>query len=229
MSWVFAKHNGFVSRILAGKEEAVRSQCRQVAKKIEAKTCKAVKSYYHNILANDLIYPHCIEHLYDYMRAENGSGERTKRNAVSLIYCKCSISPPDEAVEPLDSEERPFDDQPLPAIIAQKVMEQAQSVRQGNVRERFILFATRFLNEIDSNDGEKSISWQRINAMMDKPNLQGRQTQVRYKDKLVEAGLIKRDWQKFIRRNARSSKYRLTEWAYGQFREGNAADQARSA
>lgn len=59
-AWVTAKHNGNVSRILAGEERAVRSQCRQVAKKVEATTCKAVRSYYQSILANDLIYPHYI-------------------------------------------------------------------------------------------------------------------------------------------------------------------------
>jgi hypothetical protein len=229
-SWVTAKHNGFVSRILAGKEEEVRSQCRQVAKRVKAKTCKAVKQYYQSILANDLIFPHRIEHLFDHMRAKKGSGESVEWNAVSLIHCKCSISPPGDALEPTDPQQRPFDDRPLPATISQKVMEAAQNVRQGTVRGRFLLFATRLLNEIASGDqGERNISWRRINAMMEKPDLQARQTQVRYKEKLVQAGLIRSNWQRYIRRSARSSKYRLTEWAYEQFRERDAVVQARSA
>lgn len=227
-NWLMAKHNGFVSRVLSGKTKELRHQCRHVAKNIEKKTCRAVKSYYQFILENDVIYPHRVEHLYEYMRQNtNGESEReqgkaeAKWNNLSLIYCKCSIS---------HSNDLPFDESPLPTTIAEKVSEIAGNMRTGAVTQRFMRFACRFLNEIASGEGgERSISWRRINGMLDKPDLENRQTQVRYKKRLVAAGLIRGDWEKFARRNAASSKYRLTEWAYKEFQRERRWADAESA
>lgn len=220
-SWVTAKHNGLVSRILTGKVEAIRRQCRHVAQKIEDKTCPAVKQYYQRILLKDTIYPHQIEHLYEFMRE---GADQTKRNTVGVIYCKCSIS---DSVEPKD---RPVDDTALPFKINGRSEELAQSLRKGKIRDRFVTFTRRFLNEIASGDqGGKSIHWQHINSMMDKPNLENRQTQGRYKKKLVEGGLISDEWEKFIRRNACSSKYRLTDWVLEEFRQRDGMLAAKSA
>jgi len=223
-SWVTAKHNGLVSRVLTGKVEAIRRQCSQVAQKIEDKTCPAVKQYYQSVLLKDAIYPHQIEHLYEFMRE---GADQVKRNTVGVIYCKCSISDSSDSLEPQD---RPVDDTPLPTKIDEKVKDLAQCLRIGKIRDRFVTFARRFLNEIASGGrGGRSIHWQHINSMMDKPDLKNRQTQVRYKKKLVEGGLISDEWEKFIRRNAWSSKYRLTDWAFEEFRQRDGMLTAKSA
>lgn len=200
--WVMNKHNGLVSRSLEGSK--LRQQCRTVVKRMEKTTCQAVKNYYRSILMNDLLYPHCIEHLYDYMR----SG--VEQNTISMIYCKCSISQA--------TSKRPLDDTPLPSSIAKEIEEVAATLRKGKVRERFTSFARRFLNEVWSGEkGEKNIHWQHINAMMGKPGLKSRQTQDRYKKLLLEYGIIKGGWEKFIRRGSFSSRYRLTRWALNEF------------
>ena len=67
----------------------IRRVCRAMVKTLEKKTCQAVKDYYRNILANDLIYPHRIERLHHYMRT---GAETDKANALFCIHCKCGFS-----------------------------------------------------------------------------------------------------------------------------------------
>ena len=212
--WVIAKHNDLVSRIRDGKIDDVRRQCRQVARTIEDKTCDTVKKYYRNILTNDLLYPHRTEKLYEIMRRNAGA----KENTISLIYCKCSNS---------DRFERPFDETSLPAPISDSLSAVSENMRKGKVQDRFLTFARRFLNELVQK-GEASISWQRINKMIGIGEVNNRQTQGRYKKLLVQAGLIKSGWEKFARRGACSSKYRLTEWAFDEFRKerGNTLEKS---
>ncbi len=205
--WVLAKSNGLVSRI--EKEGELRRVCCALAKSLEKKTCKSVKDYYRSMLMKDLLYPHRIEHLYEYMRAE------AKQNTIPCIYCKCSLS---QSVNAVDSITRPMDDSPLPSLIARQIEVIGEQLRKGKVRQRFTTFARNFLNEIWSGDNsEKNISWQRINVLMGKPSLKSRQTQDKYKKLLLHHGLIRGDWEKYIRRGAYSSRYRLTEWACQQF------------
>ena len=80
-----AKNNGLVSREIT----EIRRVCRATVKTLEKKTCQAVKDYYRSILANDLIYPHRVERLHDYMRV---GAETDKTNALFCIYCKCGFS-----------------------------------------------------------------------------------------------------------------------------------------
>ena len=146
---------------------------------------QAVQDYYRSILMNDLLYPHRIEHLYDYMRS------RAEQNTIFLIYCKCSISQSERTDDP---SKRPIDDTPLPSLITEKVEDIGKKLRKGKVRQRFTTFARRFLNEVGSGEnGQKNIHWQHINAMMDKPDLKNRQTQDRYK-KLLHQTWVDPRW-----------------------------------
>lgn len=130
-------------------------------------------------------------------------------NTIYEIHCKCIVSQD-------ESEQATFvDDTPLPSSLLERVEAVAEEVRRGRVRDRFITWATRFINACFHNGkGNRSIPWQRINEMMDKPTIKNRVTQDKYKALLVRAGLIKRGWQRYIRRNAASSKYEMTDWAF---------------
>jgi hypothetical protein len=130
-------------------------------------------------------------------------------------FYKCSIS---ESRNTGDPANRPMDDTPLPSLITQKVDDIGKTLRKGKVRQRFLTFARRFLNEVCSGEnGQKNVHWQHINAMMDKSGLKNRQTQDRYKKLLHQHGLIHGGWQRFIRRGTFSSRYKLTKWARQEF------------
>ena len=92
-------------------------------------------------------------------------------------------------------------------------------MRQGKIRDRYILFATRLLNELADHGGEKTANQQRLNAMLDKPNLEQRQTANRYKNLLAKHGLIKGGWERSIRRGVCAAKYRLTNEVWGEFQK----------
>ena len=50
-----------------------------------------------------------------------------------------------------------------------------------------------------------------------KPDNEERGTALNYKKLLQSHGLIKGNWQKFIRRGQFSSRYKLTDWVYQEF------------
>ena len=213
-NWVMAKHNGLVSRIMQGKEQQVRLQCRHVVHQLENKTCQTIKEYYQKILLNDSLYPSRVEHLFDYMRAV------ADQTTPFLIYCKCSISQPDTPAGPSDPSKRPVDDSPLPEIINEKIESIGNTLRKGKVRSRFKLFARRLINEIYAQGkGEKHIHWRHLNVMLGKPELNNRQTQDRYKELLVKHGVIKPGWEKFIRRGSCSSRYHLGDEVINELRK----------
>ena len=65
----------------------------------------------------------------------------------------------------------------------------------------FVRFARRFLNEIWKQGGEANIHYLHLNRMLDlKPDNEERGTALNYKKLLQSHGLIKGNWQKFIRR-----------------------------
>jgi hypothetical protein len=218
--WVMAKHNGHVSREIT----EVRRVCRAMVKTLEKKTCQTVKDYYRSILANDLLYPHRVERLYDYMRS---GAAPDKSNTIFCIYCKCGVSGIDDAEK---EPQKPILDDPLPPMILGKLMEIAtakQPDKNGRLiatmRKRkgeypFVRFSRRLLNEIWAEGGEANIHFLHLNTMLDlKPDDQDRKTAVKYKNLLQQHGLIKGGWQKFIRRGTFSSRYKLTDWVQQEF------------
>jgi uncharacterized protein YutD len=78
-------------------------------------------------------------------------------------------------------------------------------------------------------NGEQNIHWRHINAIMDKPALDNRQTQDRYKTLLLRHDIIKGQWERYIRRGTFSSRYRLTGWAYEEFHKCRPKDVSQIA
>ncbi len=227
VQWVAAKNNGLVSRDIM----EIRRVCRAMVKTLEKKTCRAVKDYYRNILANDLIYPHRIERLHHYMRT---GAETDKANALFCIHCKCGFSriEQDENDDDNKAEERqkPLLDDPLPPNILAKLLEIAttkQADKNGRLiatmRKRkgeypFVRFSRRFLNEIWKQGGEANIHFLHLNRMLDlKADDEDRKTALKFKILLRQHGLIQGGWQKFIRRGSFSSRYKLTDSVQQEF------------
>lgn len=211
VAWVLAKSNGNVSRVRVRKTSQIRGQIRRVVNNLEKTTCSAVRQYYLSILANDLLFPHRVEHLWQYMR--RGAAE-AELNTIYEINCKCIVSPTTCF----------RDDSPLPQALQERVRVAAGELRRGKVRDRFTTWATRFINACFHNGtGSRSIGWRAINEMMDKPTIKNRVTQDKYKALLVRAGIIKRGWERYIRRNAASSKYEMTDWAFQEMASSRVA------
>ena len=210
--WVMAKNNGLVSREIG----EIRRVCRAMVKTLDKKTCQAVKDYYRSILTNDLLYPHRVERLYDYMRA---GAAPDKSHTIFCIYCKCGVSGIDDTEK---ERQKPILDDPLPPTILTKLLEIAtakQPDKNGRLiatmRKRkgeypFVTFSRRFLNEIWAQGGEANIHFLHLNKMLDlKPGDEDRKTALKCKNLLRQHGLINGNWQKFIRRGTFSSRYKL--------------------
>jgi len=212
VQFCLTKNNGFISRLVGGLEQEVLEHVHRAVESgitnadIQFKTYCAImrqkrdKGQYQKVIYLEQIL----------------LGQQEQSSLSSPVgFVKCSIS---ESRTTGDPTTRPLDDTPLPSLITEKVENIAKHLRKGKVRQRFTTFARRFLNEVWSGEnGQKNVHWQHINAMMDKPNLENRQSQDRYKRLLLEHGLIKGGWQRFIRRGACSSRYRLTTWVKEEF------------
>lgn len=222
--WVMAKHNGLVSRIIKERNRDIRHQCRHVVRSLEKKTCPAIRRYYQEILLKDLIYPHRVEHLHQYMQAEATS------NTTTLFYCKCGVSGshPEDLVANNQNEPAILDD-PLPETVYDKLLEIATAKKEdkngrliATMRKKegeypFIKFARRFLNRIWQHEGTENIHHRHLNRMLDQES-DDRHMTLKYKKLLAHHGLIKGDWEKFIRRGTASSKYRMTSWVKKEFK-----------
>ena len=222
--WVAAKHNGLVSRIHDGGE--IRRVCRVMVKNLERKTCQAVKDYYRSILANDLLYPHRVERMYDYMRSAG------KDNTIYWIYCKCGVSGIDHDENEAKKLNKPLLDDPLPSTIMAKLMDIATSKQPDKngkliaiMRKRrgeypFVKFSRRLLNQIWTQGGEANIHFLHLNKMLDmKADDEDRKVAVKYKNLLHQHGLIQGGWQRYIRRGTFSARYKLTDWVRTEFKQ----------
>ena len=156
-------------------------------------------------------------------------GEEDQSSSSPRWVYKCGISQTgDEGKE----SQKPLHDYPLPPTILAKLMEIAtakQTDKNGRLiatmRKRkgeypFIRFGRRFLNEIWKQGGEANIHFLHLNRMLDlKADDDDRKTALKFKNLLRQHGLIKGNWQKFIRRGQFSSRYKLTDLAYQEFKK----------
>ncbi|MBL8827790.1 MAG: hypothetical protein JNM18_12495 [Planctomycetaceae bacterium] len=199
LSWVRDKGNGLVSRLERGQIDLLEDGISRAVSLADGGTAQAVRDYWLSVRENDLRYPSRIELLSSFMR-KGGKWDTHTRTIV-----KCTALP-----------RKSNGSRVLPQVVLSRIEEASKKhLKSSPHRKRFIDFSKRFLTHI-ANNPDSSISWQTLNELCGKKGKAQRTTQNQFKSILVQAGLLKPDWERTIRRNQSAARYSLSDWAKEQ-------------
>ena len=207
-TFVLNKHNGYVSSLNLGMTTDVMNRVARIVKRSIAKATE--KDLFLRLVQKRRNGQYrTVYYLEPLVAAGN-----TERALLPLLCLKSVI--------------KEIDDTPLPATVQHRLEEiaLANKMRKRNSEYPFLKFARRFLNAIWQGKGKSHINIETINAFMGrKPDYKDFHQQLGYKRLLADHGLIRNDWERFVKRYERSALYRITKETLDSF----AADRQQSA
>ncbi len=201
-NWIFKKHNGLVSRINDGNFRLVENQIRSTIKNILKKPNKKILDYYARMRLNDSCFPNKKELLLPYMEANS--------NQFFLKDCKGCFSEQEKREAGQGTRQQELS--ALPVLVSERLQQYAEThLRGGRATGRFLGFARAFISEIGVG-GERQINERTLLRLAGREPGCDTSFLKKWKKHLVNAGILRKGWEKNIVRELRPSCYRVQSW-----------------